>query len=114
MACAIVKLSGGATIFLEVSWASYIEKEKIYLNLYGTEGGAELYPLRIFADEERTPLTITPDLSRIKKSTSMEYFIDCISQDIQPTVATIENGVKLMRIVNAIYESATKNREVHL
>jgi len=116
---AMIKLSGGTNIFLEASWASYVEKEKIYLNLYGTKGGAEYdygapYPLRFFTNQEKTPVTIVPDLSRIRKSNAVEYFIDCITQNIQPTVATIESGVKVLRIIDAVYESARRNREVQL
>jgi predicted dehydrogenase len=116
-ACAIIKLKGGATIFLEASWAGYMEKGKLYLDLYGTKGGVAFEwntpcPLRFFTNEERTPSTITPDLVKIKKSNAMEYFIDCITRDEQPTIATIEHGFKVMQIIDAIYQSAKTNREV--
>jgi predicted dehydrogenase len=87
MACAMIKFNRGATLFLEVSWASYIEKEKIYIDLCGTEGGAAFdfgapNPLRVFTDTEKTPIVVNPDLSRMKRSSSVEYFIDCITRDV--------------------------------
>lgn len=61
MAYAMIQFRGGVTVALEVNWVSFVEKERIYLDLYGTRGGAELYPLRIFADEWKTPVAIVPD-----------------------------------------------------
>ncbi|MEM2888957.1 MAG: Gfo/Idh/MocA family oxidoreductase [Candidatus Bathyarchaeia archaeon] len=123
MAAAMIKLKNGCTVMLETSWACYIEREKIYLNIYGTEGGAEIFPstrggepfpLRIFSDEERTAIIKIPDLTRMERIVPVTYFIDCIVHGDDPTIATIDGGVKVMRIVDAIYESAKRNESIHL
>ena len=42
MACAMIRFSDGASMFLEASWAANIEREQISIHLMGDKGGAQL------------------------------------------------------------------------
>src|SRR5262249_9048139 len=46
-ATAFLRLKGGATLTLEVTWGLLMEKDFAYLNLFGAGGAALLDPLRI-------------------------------------------------------------------
>jgi predicted dehydrogenase len=41
------------------------------------------------------------------------HFIDCLKND-RPVESTGEQGLALMKIINALYQSATTGREVRL
>ncbi|MEX0942416.1 MAG: Gfo/Idh/MocA family oxidoreductase [Pseudomonadales bacterium] len=57
-ATAIIKLEGGATLTLDVSWALHQEDiEKMNVQLYGTEAGASVYPPQIFRAGAKVNIT---------------------------------------------------------
>lgn len=116
MAVGFVRLQNGATVDLEFSWASNIEKEYNYYELLGTKGGVcfKEGTLKVFSEVMDTCVDITPDTKYPKKAVDeFEHFIDCIENDREP-MAPPEQAVELMKIIGGIYESAETKREVVL
>ena len=119
---ALVRLDNGVTLNLEVSWAGGTEKREDMLTaLYGTEGAAiqrncgegyefEALGLRDVAGQFAE---ISPRCLPHSCPTAVDHFIDCVANDCPPT-ATAEQGVILMQIIDAIYQSAAEGREIRL
>lgn len=115
-AVGFVRLENGATIDLEFSWASNIEKEYNYYELLGTKGGISFSDgkLKIFSEIEDTCVNILPDTNYSDKALNeFEHFIDCIKNDREP-LAPPEQAVDLMKIIDGIYKSAETKKEVML
>ena len=112
LATGLVKFDNGATLFLEASWASYIAHDQFYSTLLGTEGGADLEPLRVYKDLAGAPVDITPHAPQIGgHEAEVRHFIECIEQS-KPPLATAEQGLHILQILDAIYRSAETGREV--
>ena len=116
---AFLILEGGASLTLEVSWAVLLEKNFPYLNLFGTDGAALLNPFRIHKELKGTLLNVTPALEsprNIYKQSyeqELDHFLRCITHGETP-MASAEEGREIMRIIDAIYQSAEARREVRL
>jgi predicted dehydrogenase len=116
---AMLVLEGRACLTLEVSWALLLEKNFAYLNLYGTEGAALLNPFRIHKEMHGNLMNVTPALEsdrdnyKVSYEREMEHFLHCITHGEKPQ-ASADEGLALMRIIDAIYESADARREVRL
>ena len=115
---AFLVLDSGAALTLEVSWALLLEKNFPYLNLFGTHGAALLNPFRVHKELGGNLLDVTPPLEskNIYKQSyeaELDHFIRCITQNERP-MGSAEEGLQLMRVIDAIYQSAESRREVLL
>lgn len=117
-ATAIVKLAGGATLSLDVSWALHqAERDQMNVNLYGSEAGASVYPAELykFGEGSREYQVIqNPEAESVYNHTSRFHnFINAILDREAPCV-TIDQSVAVQSIIDAIYESCTTGKEVRL
>lgn len=115
LAAAMIKLKGGKSIILEVSWALQADTGKDNgVDLYGTEGGANLFPAKIFKVKGTNYETITPDFKKLPVSDDRLYhFVDCVLTGAEPLVKP-EESLKVQKILDAIYESSSSGREVRI
>lgn len=114
LAMAMIRLADGGTIMLEASWASFTEKEMVYLNLLGTKGGASYDPPRIYTERFGGQVDLHLEAPRINGyEGEMAHFISCIREGKQP-IATAEQGYHLISLLEALYRSAELGREVVL
>ncbi len=123
LATAYIRLDTGAVLFLEASWATYTGAgDDYYVHLFGTEGGAELTvrrythkdTLRLFGDMAGTPVEIKPSYPQQDgHDMAIEHFVDCIVNDREP-MASGEQGIEIVRIIDAIYRAAETAREIAL
>jgi len=114
LAAGLIKLDTGATLMLEASWASHIEKDLMYTSLVGTKGGADVDPFRIYKDLHGTIADITPGYPNVSgHEMEIRHFIDCLVNGKTP-ISTGEHGLEVVRILNAIYKSAATGKEVRL
>ena len=107
LACGMVKLENGGTIFVEASWHSHVERERIYTQLVGTKGGAELDPLRIYTDVNGNSADIQlqhPNVSGHEME--VVHFVECIRENKTPIatgeqrqqrVIVVEVGIGMIR-----------------
>jgi predicted dehydrogenase len=122
MAVAMIKFDNGATLELEAAWACHIkEKELMETRLLGTDGGLlysnceEGYRFKgeIFCEKDGYHFDSTMHPGTDAFPTAMEYFADCILND-RPHMATGEEGVIVMELLDAIYKSAEKGEPVRI
>jgi predicted dehydrogenase len=122
-AIAFIRLSDNITLILETSWASHGKPgmDDFYITLMGTQGTVELYvanyasenTLTLYTEEGNVPVIIQPTVkgTRSDHEYAVSEFIRCIKEDSPPT-ATAEQGLVIMQIIDAIYQSAEQGREV--
>jgi len=122
LAVAMIRFENGAMLELEASWAANVqERELMETRLLGTKGGlvqrnlnegyefeAEIYVERAGAHYDMK-LHAPPR----HRSNAMQHFIESIVKDV-PHIATGEEGLLVMEILDAIYESAAKGEPVHI
>ncbi len=114
MAVALVKFDNGATLELEASWAGNIaESELMQTRLLGTKAGilqhnvngtyefeAKIYQER---DGARYDMELRPPVPEVESSAA--HFVSALVAD-HPHIATGEEGLIVMELLDAIYESA--------
>ena len=116
MATGFIRLKDGLTLDFEFSWASNIEKDSKYCNIYGTEAGITLIDdkVKIYSEMEDTTVDIHPNTSyMVEPMNEFQHFVDCIREDLEP-LSKPEEAVKIMKIIDAIYKSAETGKEVVL
>lgn len=114
-AVGLVRFENEATLVIESSFCANIEHDIFNTTILGTEGGAQLNPLKLFREEEQTLLDITPYGLREVNSHQQEVyaFLQAIINDTEPEV-TAEQGLMATEIIDAIYASAETGKEVVL
>lgn len=124
-ALAFIRLAGDVTLNLETSWASHAKPglDDFFISLNGTKGTVELYvanyatenTLTFYTEIEGKPVVTHPSVkvSRSDHDYAIAEFVRCIQEDTTPT-ATVEQGLIIMRIIEAVYQSAQVGREVVL
>lgn len=120
---ALIKFENGATLELEASWAAYIaEQELMETRLLGTIGGAvqrnvgEGYKFEAEVFFERNGSHYDMKLHHPpgpEVPSQFHHFLDSILQD-KPHIATAEEGLTVMELLDAIYESAASGQPVKI
>lgn len=116
LAVAMIKFKNGATLELEASWATNTkENEFMSTHLFGTKGGLRQYNIEetykfeaefyLEKNGAQYDMKVHPPVPAAKSS--MYHFVDCIVNN-KPNIATAEEGIIVMEILDAIYESAKK------
>ncbi len=117
MALGMIKFKNGATVMLEASFMEHMEPmEEMQVSLSGTEGGVSLYPgFKMFKDMHGSIVNVTPAWTPkgAGHTTEIEHFIAVVKGEAEPVV-TPEQGVKLQKILDALYRSAETGDAVKL
>ena len=116
-AAAFIRLAGGKAIQLEVSWALNIPEAQEAISLSGTEGGLDVYPLRINKAAHGMLLNTTPAWIPDEKTSEWDHqtneFISAIREGRQPLVKP-EEALRVSEIVDAIYQSSESGAAIRL
>jgi predicted dehydrogenase len=115
LSIALIKMRSGRTVLLEASWAAHGPLVDVNsTQLFGTEAGLSLPPVRLFkqvnngySTEEVAPLPPLVNPNR------MVHFIDCLLGKAKPFVKPSES-LAVQKILDAIYVSAATGREVRI
>ncbi len=124
-ALAFIRLANDVILTLETSWASHGKPgmDDIFITLMGTQGTVELYianyasenTLTLYTEVGGVPVVTHPAV----KGTGSDHdyavteFIKCIQEDTSPS-ASAKQGLVIMQIIEAIYQSAAARREVSI
>ncbi len=131
LAVGFIRFKNGATLSLEASWAANIkENEFMETRILGTRGGlvhrnldeGYSYEAEFFTERdgnlwdqklhEASGFTGSSAATGIKKS-AMSHFIDAI-QNNRPHDADAEQGLAVMKILDALYKSAETGKPEYL
>ncbi|SHN34645.1 Gfo/Idh/MocA family protein [Gracilibacillus kekensis] len=120
LANAIIRFENGASLMVDVSYTLHTSNDEMVVKLYGTKGGLEIEPeLKFMTEQYDTMLNIYPqtDTSDLDVEQAfaeeIKHFVHCCQKGQKP-ISSVEDGVQMMRILNGIYESAEKRREITL
>lgn len=119
LAIGFIKFENGASLQIEFSWASNIQKEKNFVELRGTELGVDwengLYTLYDGKQNNKFKdwLSKAEQLKHNRNchAANLKHFINVIEKGEKPNF-TIDQGVNMIKILCAIYESAKTGKEV--
>lgn len=120
LACGLVKFANGASLVLEASWAINIqENEQMSTTLYGKKGGLVQrnihqtyeFEAEVYTEEDGALYTKRLDRTMTPVPSPYEEFVNSILEKRAP-MATAEQGVKVMKILEGIYKSAEKGKEI--
>jgi predicted dehydrogenase len=125
LAAGFVRFENGATLQIETSWGSHTKpnRDDYFVTLYGSEGGSEMYvanytdrdTLSFYTEECGQPVLIKPAIVNRASAheLTVDHFVHCV-QNNKPVESTGEQGLALMKIIDALYQSAASGREVRL
>lgn len=110
---AMIRFEGGATLQLSVSWAANIDDEKAGLYVLGDKAGISTNPLGVYSADRSSLTSQKFDYFDEKEGHREEirHFTTCVEQDL-PVLVQPEQSLRIQKIIDAIYESSAKNREV--
>ncbi|HEY3396788.1 MAG TPA: Gfo/Idh/MocA family oxidoreductase [Armatimonadota bacterium] len=130
MGVGMVRFANGATVHLEASWASRIEREWCYSTLCGDVAGATLErqwdrdgddstavdKFKIFKQAHGAPVDedvkVAPDPAMGRLS-AVRHFVDSVLNNT-PLISPASDGLVMMKILDALYKSAQTGKAVNI
>ncbi|MEH7275061.1 Gfo/Idh/MocA family protein [Neobacillus vireti] len=118
LANALIRFENGASLMVDVSFTLHAKQDQSSAVIFGDKGGAEIDPsLVIVHEENNTILNSTPQIDHPwfhfsdSFQNEINHFVNCCLTGKQP-IGGIDDGVEMMKILTAIYESAGKKQEI--
>ncbi len=119
LATALIRFEDGSTLSVEASFNLNMEKDQNSIQLFGSQGGVRLGREVSYYGSMAGYLTNVSfdyptgwDFDEIFNK-EISHFVDCVRGEAQ-CISPAEDGVELMRILDAIYTSAAIGHEVVL
>lgn len=116
LACAMVRFEGGATISIDASFSLNAAGSEQF-EIFGTKAGAKVSPeLEIFTDTKgylsniRLASPTALDFNGLFQK-EIDHYVNCVKTGA-PCKAPACDGIALMKILDAIYQSAETGHEV--
>lgn len=116
-ASAMIRFDNGLTLHVEASFNLNIKNDKGEIELFGTKAGAKINPqVEFFGDMNGVFVDVKPfgDSSLSFDglfAREIDHFVECARGNAE-CISPAEDGVTLMNILDAIYESARTGHEV--
>ncbi|WP_191565917.1 Gfo/Idh/MocA family protein [Metabacillus idriensis] len=118
LANAIIRFENGASLMVDVSFTLHGKKDELSVKLYGDKGGFELEPeLSIVTEHHDIILNATPQIDKLSFDfiqafqNEIDHFIAACKGE-KETLSPVEDGIEMMKILCAIYESSEKGMEI--
>lgn len=115
-----IRCENSLTISIEVSWSMIEEKDTFFANVYGTKGSIGINPFKLIKtiDVEQINLGSTSTESpteAFKKSylNELKSFIGAV-KGLNPVFSSGEEALQLLKIAEAMYISAEKDKEIKI
>lgn len=119
LASAMIRFKNGSVLFVDTSFSLNIKKGTGSIELFGTKAGARIDPgIELFSAINDYMVDITPfgetalSFSGLFEN-EIAHFIECVAKGTSCR-SPASDGVKLMKIIDAIYRSAVEKREIIL
>jgi predicted dehydrogenase len=118
MANALIRFENGASLMVDVSFTLHAIKNDTSITIHGTKGGAQVEPeLQIATEKHDVMLNLQPQIDDVSFDfvkgfqSEIEHFVNCCLGRME-TLSPVEDGVEMMKILCAIYESAAAGKEI--
>ena len=121
LAMGFIRFENGACLQIEFSWASNIKEEKKFFELRGVKSGAKFVStagkVEIYEEEYGSTVDYLPNvINAVGESgheANLRHFADVVLNGINPMFVP-QQGVNMVRILEALYQSSETGREVLL
>ena len=120
LANALIRFENGASLYVDVSFTLHAKEDELYVKLFGVKGGAEIEPeLVMVTEKNNTILNMTPQIDNLSFdfvgafTNEINHFVECCLEG-KETLAPVEDGVQVMKMLSAVYESASTGKEIYL
>ncbi|MBR6558212.1 MAG: Gfo/Idh/MocA family oxidoreductase [Clostridia bacterium] len=118
LAMGFIRFDNGATLQVECSWASNIEQSHRFFELRGTKGGTSWRngeKLRINTEDDQGLLVIEPTVPGTRQihEENLRHFADVLLNGAEPMFVP-EQGLNMIKILEALYKSAECGHEIIL
>lgn len=119
LASALIRFDNGAVLAIEASFSLNIKSDEGKIQLFGTKGGAKIDPeLEMYTEindyladvQLATPTALSFDGLFANE---VNHFVSCVIDGTE-CKAPAQDGIDMMRILDAVYESARTGHEVIL
>jgi predicted dehydrogenase len=107
-----VRFEGGVTAVFESAWASNMDSGDGF-RLFGTKGGLKTNPFTVYTEQNGMQVDITPQIPQ-RQGSGNELIFDFVQACLHgtPPKTPGEDGLKVMQIIDAAYQSAKLGGEV--
>jgi predicted dehydrogenase len=109
-----IRFENGVGLQVESFWASHMPNE-LQIELFGTEAGAQLRPIKVWKTVNHAPQDVAVELPPGPKpwENIAEHFISCILDGVE-CQAPLRHGLIVQEMMEALLKSAQTGREVRL
>lgn len=117
LASAMIRFDNGAVMSVEASFSLNTKSDQGNIELFGTKGGARLNPeLELYSEMNNYMTNMTLDIPTALDFNGLfegeiNHFVNCVRTG-EPCRSPAEDGVTIMKILDAIYKSAETGHEV--
>ena len=121
LAMGFIRFDNGACLQIEFSWASNIPEDQMFVELRGTKSGSKMSGIdckfEVYTEECGVATRICPDINDYRgmnhHEANIRHFVDVVEGKAEPDF-TPEQGVNMVKILEALYKSAELGREIKL
>ncbi|MBO5312921.1 MAG: Gfo/Idh/MocA family oxidoreductase [Clostridia bacterium] len=121
LAMGFIRFDNGACLQIEFSWASNISCDQMFVELRGEKSGSRMSGIdrkfEIYTEECGTNTLIKPEIDDYQgmqhHEANIRHFVDVIEGKAEPDF-TPEQGVNMVKILEALYKSAELGKEIVL
>ena len=117
LAMGMIRFDNGAVLQIEFSWASNIKEEARFVELRGTKSGMcwKNGVLEIFTEEDGQQINLTAPNCKENNGhfNNLKHFYDVVIEGKDP-IFVPQQGIDMIKILCAIYESAKTGKEIAL
>jgi predicted dehydrogenase len=120
LANALIRFENGASLMVDVSFTLHAKQDERSVRLYGEKGGFEIDPeVVIVREQSDTIVNIYPqtDHKEFEFNSAFQNEINHFASNVisgSTPISPVQDGVTIMKMLCAIYESAAKGEEVKL
>ncbi|NLS76598.1 MAG: Gfo/Idh/MocA family oxidoreductase [Chloroflexi bacterium] len=110
---AFVRFEGGVTAAFDVSWVAN-QKDDLNVRIFGTKAGFEVYPPTVYSEPRWSEMhTDSVEIKLIEEGLNpRRHFVDCIRDPEKPMIASAQECIHVMAVLDAIRRSVAAGREV--
>ncbi len=122
LATGLIRFDNGASMIFEISWGNHqADTEEQYTRVIGTKGavvhrntdGRYTFTAEAYCDMSGHPVDLVVHQARGKGPENREHFVQQII-DGKPVDPNMEDGLRMQRILDALYLSAEKGEEIRI
>lgn len=112
-AAGMIRFADGSSILLDNAWAAHVADTQIAASVFGIEGAGSVWPFQIVEERDGKSSDVTPSKDDLPVESQFAHFVRSI-RDGTPNASPAEQGLVVLRMLEAIEQSARSGRSVRI